>query len=877
MQRQLFHLRWLYGKGELMALSAMMRQYLEIKDKHKDEILLFRVGDFYEMFFDDAVTVSRELELTLTGKDCGLEERAPMCGVPYHAVDTYIARLVMKGYRVAICEQLTDPALSKGLVERDIIRIVTAGTATQQNMLEEKNPNYLLSVCINRKKAGLAFCDVSTGEFFVYGIENADIALSDELSRIGPKELISFQPENTKQLCDRMQIAFTRRDEACYEYKNCHKRLLKQFGPDSVDGTFLRETVQAAGALLEYLEDTQKSSLVHISRMSVFPSSHYMLIDRTAATNLELTRTIRDAGRKGSLLGVIDKTRTAMGGRLMKSWIEEPLKDADAINARLDAVDRFVKEPALLENIRNAFDSVYDIERLLSRIALGNVNPRDCLALQATLRQVPGIISLLKDETGLIGETARELDPIEDIESTLSQAISEDAPVLIKEGGIFKSGFNAQLDRYREASLNGKTWVAQLEQKEREATGIKNLKIGYNRLFGYYIEVTRSFYDLVPLRFTRKQTLANCERFITDELKQLENTILGAQDNAVKLEYEMFLAIREELKNNIGRIRSTAEALKTLDVLQALARAAVENGYVRPLLNEEGRYEIKEGRHPVVEQAIGRDKFVPNDTLLTNDARVMIITGPNMAGKSTYMRQVALITILAQMGSFVPAEYADISVTDRIFTRIGANDDLYGGRSTFMVEMDEMSVILKYATEKSLVILDEVGRGTSTFDGLSIAWASVEHLAGEKCRARTLFATHYHELSVLEGQLDGVVNYRVTATEHGEEVIFLRKVVPGGEDKSYGIAVAKLAGLPKGVVSRARQIMARLGVDDIQRGSLGKSILDKKQNSGDRQLSLDSFRPMELVEEIQALDVMSMSPIEALNTLFTLCEKARRL
>ena len=860
-----------------MALSAMMQQYLEIKDKHKDEILLFRVGDFYEMFFEDAVTVSKELELTLTGKDCGLEERAPMCGVPYHAVETYIARLVKKGFRVAICEQLTDPALSKGLVERDIIRIVTAGTATQQNMLEEKNPNYLLSVCLNRKKAGLSFCDVSTGEFYVYGIDNADIALEDELSRIGPKEVISATSDTLNLFCERLQIAFTQRQESCYEYKACRQRLIRQFGSDSGISDLPHETVQAAGALIDYLEDTQKSALVHVNKMSVFQNKRYMLIDRTASTNLELTHTLRDSGRKGSLLGVIDKTCTAMGGRLMKSWIEEPLKDKDEINFRLDAVERFANDPVLLTEIRKAFEPVYDIERLLSRIALGNVNPRDCLALSATLRQVPRMYALLSGEEGLIGETAKELDPIEDIESALSQAISEDAPVLIKEGGIFKNGFNAQLDRYREASLNGKTWVAQLEQKEREETGIKNLKIGYNRLFGYYIEVTRSFYELVPLRFTRKQTLANCERFITDELKQLENTILGAQDNAVKLEYEMFLAIREELKNNIERIRNTAQALKTLDALQALALAAAENDYVRPLLNEEGRYEIKEGRHPVVEQAIGREKFVPNDTLLTNDDRIMIITGPNMAGKSTYMRQVALITILAQMGSFVPAKYADISITDRIFTRIGANDDLYGGRSTFMVEMDEMSVILKYATEKSLVILDEVGRGTSTFDGLSIAWAAVEHLAGDKCRARTLFATHYHELSVLEGQLDGVVNYRVTAKEHGDEVIFLRKVVPGGEDKSYGIAVAKLAGLPKSVVSRARQIMARLEVDDIQRGSLGKSILNNKQNSGDRQLSLDSFKPMELVEEIQSLDVMSMSPIEALNTLFTLCEKARRL
>ena len=858
-----------------MALSSMMRQYLDIKQKHENEILMFRVGDFYEMFFDDAEKVSRELELTLTGKDCGLSERAPMCGVPYHAVDVYVARLIEKGYKVAICDQLTDPAESKGLVERDVTRIVTAGTLTSPDMLTDREPNYLLAVHIKGKDAAIAYCDVSTGEFYAGELRQWETTLADEVARISPKELIAQDNDAIREICRRQEIAFTP-EEAKEGAQTAYGKLVKaQFGAEKA-GKLPKAVSNAAGMLLAYLNETQKTALSHISEIGEYRINKFMVLDQSAITNLELVKTARGGTRKGSLLGVIDKTMSAMGARLLKNWIEQPLLDEDEINQRLDAVEYLTMDPILLEDLRNAFKAVTDIERLLSRIAISNVNPRDCLSLASTLKSVPGIKNLLSQAGGLLGEAAEALDPIEDISELIQNAISEDAPVLIKDGGIFKKGFNPKLDEYREASLDGKNWIARLEQREREETGIKNLKIAYNRLFGYYIEVTRSFYDLVPMRYVRKQTLANCERFTTQELKDLENTILGAQDNSVKLEYELFLAVREELKGRLERIRATANALKTIDCLQSLAKCALGGGYSRPAMNREGRYEIKNGRHPVVECAMARGEYVPNDLTLNAEGRVMIITGPNMAGKSTYMRQNALIVLLAQMGSFVPADSADISITDRIFTRIGANDDLYGGRSTFMVEMEEMSVILKHATSRSLVILDEVGRGTSTFDGLSIAWASVEYLASEKCMARTLFATHYHELSVLEGKLEGVVNYRVTATERGEDVIFLRKVVPGGEDKSYGIAVAKLAGLPKGIVARARQIMARLEVDDELNGSLGEKIIAKKRGA-DMQLSLDNLGPIELVDEIKTMDVMSMSPIDALNALYTLSEKARRL
>jgi len=861
-----------------MALSAMMQQYLNIKEENKDCVLFFRLGDFYEMFFDDAVQVSKELELTLTGRDCGLSERAPMCGVPYHAVDTYVARLIEKGYKVAICEQMTDPALSKGLVERAVTRIVTPGTVIENNMLEDKKPNYILSVLIHKDKAGIAFSDVSTGEFCLYEFSHVRLRLFEEISRIAPSEIITYDREELSAFYQNPNFAVSEVGEDSFEYSRARETLKSHFGQEALKNDKSGKlALAAAGALIEYLSHTQKNALKHILCLTPYDSTRYMALDRCASANLELTQTVRGQSRKGSLLSVLDKTVTAMGGRMLRSWIERPLIVKSEIELRLGAVETLLGDPMLLDELREKLSCVYDVERLLSKIAYESINPHDCLALARSLNAVPGIRELLSEKDGLLFDLYESLDPLSEIADEMTRAISEDAPLTIKEGGIFNDGYLSDLDELRSASRDGKSWLSDLEAREREATGIKNLKIGYNRVFGYYIEVTKSFYEMVPYRYIRKQTLANCERFITDELKNLETTILGADENAIRMEYDMFVTLRETLKGVIHRLSRTANALKTLDALCSLAKSAVLNNYVRPEINEDGVYDIKEGRHPVVEESIGHEKFVPNDTCLTDDGRVMIITGPNMAGKSTYMRQVALIVLMAHMGSFVPADKANVSLTDRIFTRIGASDDLYGGQSTFMVEMNEMAVILKYATKNSLVILDEVGRGTGTFDGLSIAWAAVEHIASEKCMARTLFATHYHELSVLEGQLPGVVNYRVTAKEQGEDVIFLRKVVPGGEDRSYGVAVAKLAGLPSGVIARARQIMARLEVDDEEKGSIGKTILDKRKNAGNRQVALTDYKPMELVEEIRNMDVMSMSPIDALNALYRLSEEARRI
>jgi len=855
----------------------MMLQYLSIKEQNPDSILFFRLGDFYEMFFEDAKVVSRELELTLTGKDCGMSEKAPMCGVPFHAADVYIGRLIEKGYKVAICEQMEDPATAKGLVKRDIVRIVTPGTVIETNMLEEKRANYILSIYLKKNQAGIAFCDVSTGEFFVCQVQDVRLRLADELARIVPSEVLVNDIEAYNAL--NTGIVGYSFDEEKFQYAFAAKVMKAQFREDvsSLGISGKRLAVSAAGALIAYLESTQKVSMAHILSVKSYDSEPHLDLDRIALRNLELSKTIQGT-RRGSLLGVLDRASTAMGSRLIRSWIEQPLRGKEAIEARLDAVQAFCYAPMEAESMRELLSGVYDIERLLSRIAYDSINPKDCLALTASLDMIP----LMKDRgtafgAGLLCELFGTLDPMDELRNELRRAISEEAPLAAKDGGIFNEGYNPELDELRDIAQNGKNYITAMEQRERDATGIKNLKISYNRVFGYYIEVSKSNYSLVPYHYVRKQTLANCERYITEELKEFEHKVLGAEEHALRLEYEMFCDLREKLKAQLKVLQSNAQAIKTLDALLSLAKVAQENEYVRPAINDEGRYDIRDGRHPVVEESIGREKFVPNDTSLNNEQRVMIITGPNMAGKSTYMRQVALIVLMAHVGSFVPATSADISLTDRIFTRIGASDDLYGGLSTFMVEMSEMASILKFATDRSLLILDEVGRGTSTFDGLSIAWASVEHIAGEKCGARTLFATHYHELSELEGQLPGVVNYRVTAKEQGEDVIFLRKVVPGGEDRSYGVAVAKLAGLPGHVVSRARQILARLEVDDIQKGSIGKTILDNSKNAGNRQISMMDFQPMELVEELAALDVVSMTPIDALNALFRLNEKARRI
>lgn len=866
-----------------MAITPMMQQYLAIKEQYKDAILFYRLGDFYEMFFDDAELVSRELELTLTGKDCGLSERAPMCGVPFHSADVYVARLIEKGYKVAICEQMEDPALAKGLVERAVIRVVTPGTVIESNMLDEHKSSYILSLYLVKDKAGIAFSDVSTGEFYAYQFSGARGRLSDELSRIAPREILCNDPALAMTLAPAIPVKVTAYDGEAFDFSRAGDQLLQHFQVKGLEELGLgkqKMAVSAAGALMSYLSETQKNALIHILSVRLYQAERYLTLDRVAAANLELTESLRGRSRRGSLLWTLDNTVTSMGSRMLRRWIEQPLQIRSEIESRLDAVEALKEDLMTLQEIREALDPVYDIERLLSKIAYDTINARDCLALLRSLKAVPALVNLVmgKKEVGLLGEILRQMDPLRDVETLLESAISPDAPISVREGGLIREGYNAELDKLRSAATDGKTWIAELEQKEREATGIKNLKVGFNRVFGFYIEVTKSFYDLVPYRYTRKQTLANCERYITEELKEIEKTVLGAEENATRLEYELFLAIREQLKAALSRLQRTSQGIKTLDALQSLAQVASENNYVRPSLNEDGVYDIQGGRHPVVEKSLGSGEFVPNDTLLNQEGRLMIITGPNMAGKSTYMRQVALIVLMAHMGSFVPADSANISITDRIFTRIGASDDLYSGQSTFMVEMSEMATILKYATPKSLLILDEVGRGTSTFDGLSIAWAAVEHIADlKKCGARTLFATHYHELSELEGRLDGVVNYRITAMERGNEIIFLRKIVKGGEDRSYGIAVAGLAGLPGSLLARARQIMARLEVADEGKNSIGQNILDSKKNAGNRQVALTDFEPMELVEEIRAMDVLSMSPIDALNALFHLSEKARKI
>lgn len=862
-----------------MPVTPMMQQYLDIKEQYPDAILFFRLGDFYEMFFEDAKLVSRELELTLTGKDCGLSERAPMCGVPYHAVEAYLQKLIEKGYRVAICEQMTDPATTKGLVEREVIRVVSPGTVIEANLLEEGRPNYIAALCIKKNQAGAAFCDVSTGEFYLYQIPDVRARLMDELARIDPSEIIVNDAEALSAVDPERGQRAEAISEERFTYTFAAKAMSAHFGKSISDMGFDGQKLAmcAAGALLSFLTETQKNALAHIVEARAYESERTLALDRVALRNLELTETVRGKGRRGSLLWILDKTRTAMGSRLLRTWIERPLRERAAIEARLDAVEQFTRDPMNAGALRDVFDDIYDVERLLSRIAYDAVNPRECLSLARTLQCVPGIRDMgAHFDAQLIVETLSRLDGMPELTDELLNAIDPEAPMSVKDGGIIRRGYNAELDELRDISENARGYIAQIETRERDRTGIKNLKVGYNRVFGYYIEITKSYYDQVPYDYVRKQTLANAERFITEELKTLEGRILGAQENATRLEYSLFTDIREKLKAALPTLQVTVNALKTLDALLALAQAASEYGYVRPSINDEGRYTIINGRHPVVEEAIGREQFVPNDTELNADGRVMIITGPNMAGKSTYMRQVALITLMAHMGSFVPAESADIALTDRIFTRIGASDDLYGGQSTFMVEMAEMATILKFATPQSLLILDEVGRGTSTFDGLSIAWAAVEYIASEKCGARTLFATHYHELSELEGQLPGVVNFRITAREQGEDVIFLRKIVRGGADKSFGVSVARLAGLPKSIIARARQIMAKLEVDDQQRGNLGQNIL-KEHRTKDRQLGMMDFQPMELIQEIAALDVVGMTPLDALNKLFELNEKAKRI
>ncbi len=866
----------------MAGLTPMMQQYMEVKSKYKDCILFYRLGDFYEMFFDDALTASRELELTLTGRDCGLSERAPMCGVPYHAVETYLDRLIEKGYKVAICEQMEDPALAKGLVQRDVIRVVTPGTVIESGMLDERSNNFLLSVCFSGEKAGLAFADVSTGEFFVHQVEDAGRTLADEVTRISPVEIIASDLVRLREYVNRDDLSMSERPGTTFQYQNASETLCKHFHLQDLSPLGLtdeyRLAAQAAGALMRYLDETQKNALEHITELRIYQGGDTMLLDRNTRRNLELTESLRSRTKKGSLLWLMDKTSTAMGGRLLRSWIEQPLVNREEILRRLDAVEEFTSQHVLTMTLSEELQGVYDVERLLSKVSYKSLNARDCLSLCASLKKVPGIRNLLSGaQSQGVQAVYALLDPLEDLTGLLERAIHPDAPPVISEGGIIRDGYSAILDEYRSAATNGKQWIVDLEAKERETTGIKNLRIQYNRVFGYYIEVTKSYYDMVPMRYQRRQTLANSERYITPELREIEQKIVGAQEQSVRLELQLFTEIREKIAGEIVRIQHTAQGLKTLDALLSLAKVAVSNHYVRPEITQDGSLEIVEGRHPVVEQTMQEGGFVPNDAVMDQDqARMLIITGPNMAGKSTYMRQVALITLMAHLGSFVPAKSAKIPIVDRIFTRVGASDDLASGQSTFMVEMSETAYILRNATRHSLIILDEIGRGTSTFDGLAIAWAVVEYLCDPaRVGAKTLFATHYHELSELEGHVEGVQNYCISVKEHGEDVIFLRKIVRGGADKSFGIHVARLAGVPHPVLVRAHEIQARLEVSDVNK--IGQNILEEGTARENEQVSLFDVGKTEIINELQNLDVMALTPIDAMNKLFLLREKARKL
>ena len=869
----------------MAGLTPMMQQYLAMKGKHPDCILFFRLGDFYEMFFDDAKTASRELELTLTGRDCGMAERAPMCGVPYHAANVYVERLIEKGYKVAICEQMEDPALAKGLVTRDIIRIITPGTVNDPTMLDERANNFLLSVCFSGDKAGLAFVDVSTGEFFVHEIAQPEQTLADEVARINPIEIIASDLVKLHACRLRDEVTSTETAASSWQYQNASESLCKHFALQDLSPLGLTDEYRlgacAAGALMRYLSDTQKNALEHITGLRIYQGDKTMLLDRNTRRNLELTESIRGRTKKGSLLWLLDKTSTAMGGRLLRSWIEQPLVDPDAITRRLDAVEEFTRQHVLTMTLAEELQGVYDMERLLSKVAYKNINARDCLSLCASMQKVPGIRQLLeKAESPAVQAIRDQLDSLDELTDLLRRAIHPEAPLAITEGGIIAPGYSPILDDYRMAATNGKQWILELEQREREETGIKNLRVQYNRVFGYYIEVTKSYYDLVPMRYVRKQTLANCERYMTPELKEIEQKVVGAQEQSVRLELQLFNEIREEIARQISRIQKTATALKTLDAILSLARVAVSNHYVRPEITSDGSLDIVEGRHPVVEQTMQDGGFVPNDTHMNQDGqRMLIITGPNMAGKSTYMRQVALISLMAHIGSFVPAKEARIPIVDRIFTRVGASDDLASGQSTFMVEMSETAYILRNATAKSLIILDEIGRGTSTFDGLSIAWAVVEYLCDkEKVGAKTLFATHYHELSELEGHIDGVENYCISVKEHGEDVIFLRKIVRGGADRSFGVHVARLAGVPHPVLVRAHEIQARLEVSNITQNTIGQNILGgDEQPRESEQVDMFDFQKTEIINELQSIDVMALTPMDAINKLFLLREKARKL
>ena len=856
-------------------LTPMMRQYLELKEQYPDSLLFFRLGDFYEMFFEDAKTASRELELVLTGRDCGLEERAPMCGVPYHAVDSYINKLITKGYKVAICEQTEDPALAKGLVSRDVVRVITPGTVIEERMLGGDSNNYIAAVLYSDEAIGLAYADVSTGLFCVMQLmgraSSADLV--DELSRIRPAELLvspelMAQPFLSRTLSSNYYLEES--TPAFFSLSAAKERLLRHFGVVSLASygcEHLPQAISAAGALMRYLEDTQKNALSHIHAIKTMQRSSYMVLDAATRLNLELTQPLQASGSKqGTLLHLLNKTYTGMGARMLRDWIDRPLRSITDIDARLDGVEKLTGNMMALHDLQAQLKGIYDIERLCSRIVYGALNARDCLALRSTLARIPALKASLSDvPSELLQQALAMLDPMEDVCSLLCAAIVDEPPASIKEGGFIKRGYHAEVDELTMLSEGSREWLENFEAEERENSGIRNLKVGYNRVFGYYIEVTRSNLSQVPYHYQRKQTLANAERYITPELKAMEEKILGARDRLIALEYELFCELRETLVACTDRLQSNAQQIALIDCLQSLAGTALQNQYQRPTMNENGSIRIQNGRHPVIEKTM-REAFVPNDVLLDADAnRLLIITGPNMAGKSTYMRQVALITLMAHIGSFVPAERADIGICDRIFTRIGASDNLSAGQSTFMVEMSEVANILHNATPHSLLILDEIGRGTSTFDGLSIAWAVLEHIEDPaSCGAKALFATHYHELTELEGRLPGVKNYRVTVKELGDDIVFLRKIVRGGTDKSFGIQVARLAGLPGSVLERAKEILQELSYADIA------APQQPMQNAAVQPSLLDATMEDTVLRILSELDIEHITPLEALNQLYSL-------
>lgn len=876
---------------DIDAVSPMMQHYIRMKKENRDSILFYRLGDFYEMFFDDAITVSKELELTLTGKNCGLPERAPMCGIPYHAAESYLTRLVNKGHKVAICEQLEDPKTAKGIVKRGIIRVVTPGTNIDTASLDDSKNNYLMSIAFISDRFGIAVADISTGDFYVTE-ESSLRAFLNELSRYKPSEIIcneAFQicGVDLNELKDHMHIAISVLDNYYFEDDLARRLLTRHFHVSSLKSLDLDDQsikTVAAGAMLQYLKETQKSDLLNITRLQVYQDSNYMMIDSSSRRNLELTETLRDKEKRGSLLWVLDHTMTAMGARRLRQDIDKPLRKKDQIEKRLDAVSEFVSNPSDREELREYLSPVYDLERLLTRITYKTANPRDLISFKSSIRLLPALkqtLSCMKSE--LILELNQVLDPLSDLYSLIDSAIDDDPPVSVHDGGIFKSGYNREVDELRDLKTHGKEWLANREEEEREKTGIKNLRIRYNKVFGYFIEVTNSYKDLVPDRYIRKQTLTNAERFYTNELKEMEDKILGSEDRLTHLENQLYLELLDRIGQEIKRIQTTAKAISSLDVLLSLAYTADRNHYVRPSINTNGNLKIKKGRHPVIEQMLPEGSFVDNDTFLDNkDHRMAIITGPNMAGKSTYMRQTALIVLMAQIGSFVPAESADISIVNRIFTRVGASDDLASGQSTFMVEMNEVANILKNATKDSLLILDEIGRGTSTFDGLSIAWAVVEYVANPRLiGAKTLFATHYHELTELEGKLPGVHNYCSAVKEGKDGIVFLRKIVKGGADQSYGIEVAKLAGLPDAVIDRARELQEQLASNDLSK--IAENIASSSQKKGKKSEENDfdsrqmSFFTTEtdddIISEIRKLDISHMTPIEAMNQLYRIQNK----